>query len=92
MKTLDVVSSEDAKGKISDVKLVGNSDMFQLLCKASSESQGWMKSCKAMEVPGGCIVQVTTQNKDNVAEALVYVPGVMITGDINNGRKLVKCE
>jgi hypothetical protein len=74
--------------------VVGNGDMFRLLCKASSQKEGWMKSTKAMEVPGGCVVQVTTQQKNldgsyAVAEALTYVPGVKITDDSNSGRKLV---
>lgn len=42
-----------------------------------------------MEVPGGCVVQVTTQQGDNVAEALTFVPGVKIADDVNGGRKLV---
>lgn len=91
-KTLDVKSIKDAKSKVSDIKVVGNGDTFQLLCKASSESQGWMKSCKAMQVPGGCVVQVTTQQYDNVAEALTFVPGVIIQDDVNGGRKLVSGE
>ena len=38
-----------------------------------------MKSTKAMEIEGvGCIVQVTTQQGLNVAEALTFVPGVQI--------------
>lgn len=89
-KTLDVTSAADAAAKISDVKIVGNGDQFQLLCKASSVAQGWLKSAKAMEIPGvGCVVQVTTQNVSNVAEALTFVPGVHIEPDINGGRKLV---
>lgn len=89
-KALDVTSVADAaQGKVSDIKVVGNGDTFRLLCKASSKDQGWMKSCKAMEVPGGCVVQVTTQQGDNVAEALTFVPGVKIEDDINGGRKLV---
>jgi hypothetical protein len=68
--------------------------MFQLLCKASSSKQGWMKSSKAMEIPGiGCIVQVTTQqrNRDGshaVAEAACFIPGVRVVPDVNGGRKL----
>ncbi len=89
-KSLDVTSVEDAQaGKVSDIVVVGDGNMFQLLCKASSKSQGWMKSCKAMETPHGCIVQVTTQQGDNVAEALVFVGGVVIAPDVNGGRKLV---
>lgn len=89
-KALDVTSVEDTKEKVSDVVIVGNPDQLQLLCKASSKSQGWMKSAKAMEIPGvGCVVQVTTQQGDNVAEALTFVPDAMIVDDINNGKKLV---
>lgn len=89
-KELDVVNVEDAKKKIDDLVVVGNGDMFQLLCKASSKSGEWMKSAKAMEVPGiGCVVQITTQQGNNVAEALTFVPNVCIQPDINNGKKLV---
>lgn len=88
-KALDVTIVEDAKTKVNDIVVVGNGDTFSLLCKASSKSQGWMKSAKAMETPSGCVVQVTTQQGENVAEALTFVPGVKIADDINNGRKLV---
>ena len=89
-KTLDVTSLEDTKTKVNDVQVVGNVDMFQLLCKASSKSQGWMKSAKACEVEGlGCIVQVTTQHNEHVAEALTFVPHCTIENDVNGGRKLV---
>jgi hypothetical protein len=91
-KSLDVTSVADAQqGKVSDIKVVGNGDTFQLLCKASSKDQGWMKSAKAAEIKGvGCIVQVTTQQGTNVAEALTFVPGVRIEDDENGGRKLVQ--
>ena len=91
-KALDVVSVEDAaQGKVSDIKVVGNGNTFQLLCKASSKEQWWMKSAKAAEIDGvGCVVQVTTQQGDNVAEALTFVPGVRIADDENGGRKLVR--
>jgi len=88
-KSLDVQDIADAQKKIPDISVVGNGDTFALLCKASSKSQGWMKSAKAMQVPGGCVVQVTTQHGDNVAEALTFVPGVRIADDVNGGRKLV---
>lgn len=90
-KSLDVISVSDAQHKVSDIKVVGNGDMFQLLCKASSKEQGWMKSTKAMYIEGaGCIVQSSTQQDTNVAETLVFVPGVKIVEDINGRRKLVK--
>lgn len=83
-KTLDNTNVAEVKAKISDVKVFGDGDTFKLICKASSESQGWMKSTKACEVEGiGCIVQVTTQQRNPdgsnvVAEALTFVPGCRI--------------
>lgn len=93
-KTLSNTNFADVKANVSDVKAVGNGDLFALLSKASSDAQGWMKSSKAMEVPGGCVVQVTTQQRNPdgsyaVAEALTYVPGVKLADDVNGGRKLV---
>lgn len=84
----------DVAQNVPDIKVVGNGDMFRLLCKASSRIEGWMKSSKAMEVPGGCVVQTTTQQKNqdgsySIAEALTFVPGVKLADDDNNGRKLV---
>jgi hypothetical protein len=95
MKTLHNSTVSGARKNVKDIKVVGNGDMFQLLCKASSEDEGWMKSTKAMEVPGvGCFVQVTTQQRNedgsySVAEALTFALGVGIVDDENNGRKLV---
>ena len=93
-KTLHNSDLSGARQNVKDIRIVGNGDMFKLLCKASSEDEGWMKSTKAMEVSGGCVVQVTTQQKNPdgsyaVAEALSFVPGVVIVDDDNNGRKLV---
>jgi hypothetical protein len=93
-KTLHNSDVSGARVNVPDIKVVGNGDMFQLLCKASSQSEGWMKSTKAMFVGHGCVVQVTTQQKNidgsySLAEAVTYVPGVMIVADEPNGRKLV---
>lgn len=95
-KTLDNVNVAQIKQQVPDVKVIGNGDMFRLLCKASSQEQGWMKSCKAMEISNiGCVVQVTTHQRNidgtnAVAEALVFVPNVKIVEDVNNGRKLTE--
>jgi hypothetical protein len=97
-KTLHNSDESGTRKNVSDVKVVGNTDIFQLLCKASSEKEGWMKSTKAMEIPDvGCVVQVTTQqrNPDDsyaVAEAVTFIPGVEIAKDANGGRKLVNIE
>jgi len=95
MKTLHNSDISGARQNVKDIKIVGNGDMFRLLCKASSEEEGWMKSTKAMEIKNcGCVVQVTTlqRNQDgsySVAEALTFVPESRIIPDENNGRKLV---
>jgi tRNA-dihydrouridine synthase len=94
-KTLDNKDVAEVKQKVPDVQVVGNGDMFRLLCKASSKEEGWMKSAKAMEIPEiGCVVQVTTQQRNPdgsyaVAEALTFVGSVKIEDDVNGGRKLV---
>lgn len=73
-KTLNVTDTADAKTKISDIEVTGNPDAWQLICKASSKSQGWMKSTKAMTLENGLLVQVSTQTREGVAEALTFVP------------------
>lgn len=83
-KTLGNTDVNGARKNVPDIQVFGNGDMFQLLCKASSQAEGWMKSTKAMEIPEvGCVVQVTTQQRNPdgsyaVAEALTFVPGAEI--------------
>ena len=82
-KTIDVLDVMDTRQKVSDVVITGDPDCFALLCKASSQSQGWMKSTKVCNVAHGCVVQVTTQQRNPdgsyvVAEAVTYVPYVWI--------------
>jgi hypothetical protein len=97
-KTLENTDINGARKNVKDIVIYGNGDMFQLLCKAYSQSEGWMKSTKALQVVGGCIVQVTTHQRNHdgtnsVAEALTYVPGVKIKDDPEfGGRKLVPIE
>lgn len=94
-KTLSNTTASQAKDNVKDIQFWGNGDMFKLLCKASSENEGWMKSSKAMEVAGiGCIVQVTTQQRGidgtyAVAEAVTFVPGAMIEEIKDDNDKVV---
>ena len=87
-KTLHNSDVSGARQNVKDIRVVGNGDLFQLLAKASSEEEGWMKSTKAMQIGDhGCLVQVTTQQRNpdgsySVAEALTFVP------DVNDGRQL----
>ena len=96
MKTLHNSTVSGARKNVKDIVIFGNGDTFQLICKASSKTEGWMKSTKAMEISGvGCVIQVTTQQGDNVSEALTFIPGVkikLIDGDKKNGRKLVSLQ
>jgi hypothetical protein len=75
-KTLSNTSSKDLK---SDVVVHGNPDLWVCICKAHCVSEDWMKSTKAMQTPSGCVIQVSTQQGNNVAEALTFVPGVNIS-------------
>jgi len=77
-KTLDVTSQNDAKKKVSDVVVFGNTDAWQLLCKASSHDEAWMKSTKVMNTPKGCVVQASTQQGSHVAEALTFIPDTFL--------------
>lgn len=45
-----------------------------------------MKSTKAMEIEGvGCVIQVTTQQGVQVAEAVTFVPNVKVVDALNEG-------
>jgi len=96
-KTLHNSTVDAARDNVPDLTVYGDGDTFLLLCKASSKAEGWMKSTKAMEIPGvGCVVQVTTQQGGRVAEALTFVPGVTIVCangvDTSEGRVLMSME
>lgn len=82
-KSLHNTDVNGAKKNVKDIKVWGDGDLFKLMSKASSEEEGWMKSTKAMQTPEGCVVQVTTQQRNpdgsySVAEALTFVPDVSL--------------
>ena len=77
-KSLGNTCASGASKNVKDIVFWGNGDTFKLISKASSQNEGWMKSSKAMDTGNGCVVQVTTQQGDNVAEAITFVPGVKI--------------
>lgn len=94
-KTLNNVDGKTAKANVFDMEVFGDVNAFKLLSKASSSSQGWMKSTKGMEISGvGVIVQTTTQQRNvdgtnALAEATVFVPGVRLIEDKNPQGKVV---
>ena len=88
-KSFSNTSAKEAEVNVSDIKFFGNGDSWQLICKAWSEEEDWMKSTKAMEIPGvGCLVQVTTQMEDEIAEAVTFVPGVKIKAEKDSDGKV----
>lgn len=104
MKTLDITDAKGAMDNIGDLKRWGDPNTWKLIAKASSDEQGWMKSTKAMEVPGiGVVIQVTTQQANgylvmddefngynySVAEALTFVPFATIVEDYDETGTLV---
>ncbi len=93
-KTVGNTTSSGAKVNVKDIVFWGDGDTFKLISKASSKEEGWLKSTKAMQIDGvGCVVQVTTQQGNNVAEAVTFVPNVKVQTIMKNGevvsRKLV---
>ena len=89
MKTLHNTEISGAKKNVPDIVVYGDGDLFKLISKASSQKEGWMKSTKGMDVGTGVVVQVTTQQGDNVAEALCFIPGARVEGNAKDGWKIV---
>ena len=88
-KTLHNSEVSGAKKNVPDLIVYGDGDLFKLIAKASSKKEGWMKSTKGMDVGTGVVVQVTTQQGDNVAEALCFIPGARLEGNAKDGWKIV---
>jgi len=87
-KSLGNTDANGATKNVKDIVFWGDGDTFKLISKASSEEEGWMKSTKAMSTGNGCVVQVTTQQSGNVAEALTFVPDVEIIAIIEDGETI----
>jgi len=78
-RQLDNIDTAAATASTSDIKVKGDPDVWELVCKASSKSQGWMKSTKRMKVDGGWLYQATTEHRSGgqvvaCAEALTFAP------------------
>jgi len=82
-KSLHNTTANGAKENVKDIQFWGDEDTFLLISKASSESEGWMKSTKAMPAGNSVVVQVTTQQRNpnltnSIAEALTTVDNAII--------------
>lgn len=101
-KTLHNTDMSGTIENVPDVQFFGDGDTAQLLFKASSAKQGWMKSTKAMEIEGvGCVVFTSTQQRNpdgsyTCAEACCFVPGAIVVTQVRDGicigRYLEKAE
>jgi hypothetical protein len=93
-KTLTVKDMEDLAAKVPDVEVVGKPGEWKLICKASSQGEGWMRSTKAMSVSGGALVQVSTHQRNYdgtnaVAEALEFLPGVKLMRQADGSHRIM---
>lgn len=83
----DNVNTAQAVATTPEIKVTGNPDVWVLICKASAGA--WMKSTKAMQVPGGVVLQVTSEHRGTggivtaCAEALTFIPGAAVV--VKNG-------
>ncbi len=87
-KTLDITDSKGAHDNISDLKTFGNPDLWKLLCKASSQKEGWMKTTKIMDIGNDrSLIQTETQqrNPDGSYALSQAVVECVIRRKLNNG-------
>ena len=98
-KSLHNTDANGATKNVKDIVFWGNGDTFKLISKASSESESWMKSTKAMQAGESVVVQVTTQQQNidgtySIAEALTTVTNAVIvehfTDDVVTSRTIEK--
>lgn len=78
-RALDNHDMATATASTPDIVTAGDPGAWEVVGKASSKSQGWMKSTKRMRVPGGWLYQATTEHRADgrvvaCAEALTFVP------------------
>lgn len=79
-----IVCTEDIPVQDEDLKKHGNPDQLRLMFKVQSET--WVKSTKAMNVPGGCLVQMSTDRKQKngswvSAETSTFLPNAHVAPD-----------
>jgi hypothetical protein len=73
--TSKVTNIADPKGASWDLKTWGNADTWKLIRKSESPGGEWFTNTEAMAIPNvGVVIRVTTQQENNVAEALQFVP------------------
>jgi hypothetical protein len=82
-KSLSNTNMDDLQNTTPDVQVHGNPGAWICVCKASSKSQGWMKSTKVFPINNsfvaGCLVQVSTELRGHVAESVCWAPGTKLS-------------
>lgn len=78
----------------SDLEFWGDPDLFKLIAKASTISEGWVKTTKGMQVGPNVVLQVTTQQRNPngayaITEALSLVPNAEIVDKLNEEGEVV---
>lgn len=86
-----VANANPEQAAKSGVESVGDMGTWKVVQKAWNKKEKWMKSTKALEIVDlGCLIQVTTQQGDKVAEAVCYVPGAKLVQNPAGGGTLVR--
>lgn len=76
-RTLSTTSGEEAVA--SGICSYGDPGTWVCLVKVWHPEEKWFRSTKALEVPGGVVLQVSTrEHSGHVAEALTFIPDVEI--------------
>jgi hypothetical protein len=87
-----IVCTQDVQSHEEDLQKYGNPDQFRLMFKA--QTKDWIKSTKAMNVPGGCLVQMSTDRRQKngswvSAETSTFLPNAHVVPD-ENGNFTIK--
>jgi len=76
------------------VDTIGNQETHVLLCSHEADAEGFEKATWAMQVPGGCVVEMEIRREGKngdyaFASSAVFVPHVKIGNCINGGHRLI---
>lgn len=76
MRNVGNKNTKETKTTTPDLEVFGNPDIFRLIAKASSETEGWMRSTKAMHIPHiGVVLHVSQLDNGQISDALEFIPG-----------------
>lgn len=70
----------------SKIEISGDRNLWQTLQTVRDNATGATKTTRAMHVPGGVVINTCTRGTSGVCEALVFVPGVLLSVTQNGAR------